>query len=139
MTAEARFEALAAAPRSELAALADRALASDVPVEVRAGPEVATIPLRLPVPGTTRTTVVVGHVAVTTCTVTLDGVRGDGARPGRDLAGAVAAAVCDAEVERGGGQAAAVGALVARVEQERRAEDRRLAREVALTRIDAES
>ena len=43
-----------------------------------------------------------GHIALTRCTAHVDGVRGDGIRAGHDLTGALAAAICDAECERGG-------------------------------------
>ncbi|WP_250448162.1 phosphonate C-P lyase system protein PhnG, partial [Actinotalea sp. C106] len=99
---ESRYEALATAEPAALEALADAILAgAPVPtVEVVAGPETVTAPVRTPVPATGGATAVLGHVALTTCTVLLGGTRGDGIRSGRDLPGALAAAVCDAEAER---------------------------------------
>ncbi|UNK47826.1 phosphonate C-P lyase system protein PhnG [Arthrobacter sulfonylureivorans] len=113
MNPEQRFESLAVAGLAELERLADRILATGVEVRVVAGPEAASAPVQFPVPGTADTTAVLGHVALSTCTVELSGVRGDGVRDGRDLTGAVAAAVCDAEAERGGPFAGDVDALCA--------------------------
>lgn len=102
MRPEERFEALAAADVDALEGLADEILADGVDVSVSAGPESVSAPVRVAVPGQGDTTVVLGHVALTRCTVLLDGVRGDGLRAGYDLPGAVAAAICDAECERYG-------------------------------------
>ncbi len=102
MRAEERFEALAAADVEVLEALADEILAGGFDVSVTSGPESVSAPVRVGVPGAGNTTVVLGHVALTRCTVLLDGIRGDGIRAGYDLPGAVAAAICDAECERGG-------------------------------------
>jgi alpha-D-ribose 1-methylphosphonate 5-triphosphate synthase subunit PhnG len=101
MRAEHRFEALAMADASALEALADEILADGVDVSVAAGPESVSAPIRVGVPGSDDTTVL-GHVALTRCTVLVDGTRGDGVRVGYDLPGAVAAAICDAESERRG-------------------------------------
>jgi alpha-D-ribose 1-methylphosphonate 5-triphosphate synthase subunit PhnG len=100
--AETRFEALAGADAHALETLADEILADGVEVSVATGPESVSAPVRIRVPGTDDTTVVVGHVALTRCTVVVDGTRGDGLRVGYDLTGAVAAAICDAECERDG-------------------------------------
>ncbi len=102
MKAEVRFEALAGADARALETLADEILSGGVEVSVTVGPESVSAPVRVPVPGTDATTVVLGHVALTRCTVLLDGTRGDGYRVGYDLPGAVAAAICDAECERQG-------------------------------------
>jgi alpha-D-ribose 1-methylphosphonate 5-triphosphate synthase subunit PhnG len=101
MRAEPRFEALATADATALEALADEILACGVEVSVTAGPESVSAPVRVRVPGSGDTTVL-GHVALTRCTVLLGGTRGDGLRAGYDLPGAVAAAICDAESERRG-------------------------------------
>lgn len=102
MRPEERFEALATADVQMLERLADEILADGVEVSVSSGPESVSAPVRVAVPGQGDTTVVLGHVALTRCTVLLDGTRGDGLRAGYDLPGAVAAAICDAECERGG-------------------------------------
>ncbi|HWV86284.1 MAG TPA: phosphonate C-P lyase system protein PhnG [Capillimicrobium sp.] len=136
MTPERRYEGLAIAPEREREALADRILAG-APVEVVAGPEVATAAVRLPVPGTDAT-MVAGRVVVTTCTVRVAGVRGDGAVAGRRPRGALAAAVCDAEAERGGPLADAVEALVLAAEAARADALAAEAEAVALTRLDGE-
>ncbi|GAA1265164.1 hypothetical protein GCM10009609_30450 [Pseudonocardia aurantiaca] len=111
MNAEGRYAALSAAESGDVELLADRILADGPSIRMIAGPQVLTAPVRYPVAGPGRSTSVLGHVALTTCAVALDGTRGDGVRRGRDLAGAVAAAVCDAEAERGGPLALEVVAL----------------------------
>ncbi|HEV3187597.1 MAG TPA: phosphonate C-P lyase system protein PhnG [Acidimicrobiales bacterium] len=95
------YEALARANRDELVALADLILETPSSLELVAGPSVVSSPIRLSMPGGTGT-VVIGHVAMTSCEVSLDGVRGDGIRSGRSLEASIAAAICDAEVERDG-------------------------------------
>lgn len=102
MSPEDRFEALASADGGALENLADEILAGGVDVSVMSGPESVSAPTRVGVPGSAGTTVVLGHVALTRCTVLVDGTRGDGLRAGYDLPGAVAAAICDAECERRG-------------------------------------
>jgi alpha-D-ribose 1-methylphosphonate 5-triphosphate synthase subunit PhnG len=136
MRAEQRAEALSAADGSALEELADEILATGVAVEVTAGPESVSAPVRVPVPGAGDTTVVLGHVALTRCAVTLSGVRGDGIRPGHDLAGAVAAAVCDAECERRGPHAGRVLELCRAAEQARARRDADRAEMVRTTRVD---
>lgn len=135
MTPEERYEALSEAEGAALEHLADDVLAAGARIEVISGPEVVTAPIRVPVPGTRSTTAVVGHAALTMCTVELDGVRGDGCRPGHDLSGAVAAAVCDAEVERHGPRADAVVGLVHRSTAQRRDRWAERAHHVDLTRV----
>lgn len=137
MTSEARLEALGRAPAKELEDLADRILGADVAVAVVVGPQVLTAPLRLPVPGTGGT-FVVGRAVLTACAVTLDGTRGDGVVQGRCLRAALAAAVCDAEAERGGPLAASVEQLVRSAEVTRDGALAEEERRVALTRLDAQ-
>lgn len=109
MGPERRLEGLASTDPSALEHLADRVLET-VEAQVLDGPQVVTAPVRLPVPGTP-STFVAGRAVLTRCTVVLDGVRGDGIVQGRELHGALAAAVCDAEAERRGPLAGAVAAL----------------------------
>jgi len=111
VTPERRFEGLALADAGELVGLADRILASGVAVEVIRGPVVARGPLRLPLPDVG--TVVAGHAVLTTCAVTLAGVRGDGTRAGDAPEPALAAAICDAEAERAGALAKEVHRVAA--------------------------
>ena len=99
---EERYSYLSAADPATLTALADEILATGAEVHVVSGPEAVSTPLRYPLAGTQASTTVLGHVVLTRCTVTLADHRGDGIRSGRDLEGAVAAAICDAEVERNG-------------------------------------
>ncbi|EKF23539.1 phosphonate metabolism PhnG family protein [Mycolicibacterium hassiacum DSM 44199] len=123
LTPEQRFTALARADGRALEILADEILAGGADISIMVGPEPVSSPVRLPVPGAGNTTVVLGHVALTRCSVTLGGTRGDGIRAGHDLAGAVAAAICDAEHQRGGefsGRIAALCRAVHQAEDERR-------------------
>lgn len=101
-------DGLAAAPLNDLEPLADRILATAT-VEVVSGPDVVSLPIRLT--SNTGSSVVLGHVAATRCRVDVDGTAGGGVRPGRDLVGALAAAVCEAEALRGGQLAAEVRTL----------------------------
>ncbi len=101
------YGALAHADNDELVSLADLILETPATLTLVAGPSVVSSPLRLAMPGG-EGTVVVGHVALTSCEVALDGVRGDGIRTGRSLEGSLAAAICDAEVQRVGRHANAV-------------------------------
>ncbi|BBZ06671.1 hypothetical protein MDOR_08400 [Mycolicibacterium doricum] len=124
MRPETRFEALCDADAETLERLADDILATAVVVSVTTGPESVSAPVRVPVPDADNTTTVLGHVALTRCTVELGGTRGDGVRAGYDPAGAVAAAICDAECERRGPHAHSVlelcrAALEARAERGR--------------------
>jgi alpha-D-ribose 1-methylphosphonate 5-triphosphate synthase subunit PhnG len=132
---EERYEGLCFADGAEVEAIADSVLESGVEIEVLSGPEAVTAEIRLSIPGTSATTVV-GHVALTTCTVLLGDVRGDGCRPGRDLRGALASAVCDAEVERGGPLAASVVDVLQQTNARRGAEWRQRALSVELTRVE---
>lgn len=136
MTPETRMEALTLAGADALERLADEILATGVAVAVTAGPESVSAPVRVPVPGTDDTTVVLGHVALTRCTVELDGVRGDGVRTGYDPAGAVAAAICDAECERPGSLSPRVEELCRAALGERSGRGRERARSVATTRLE---
>ncbi len=111
MTPERRLEGLALADAGDLVRLADRILASGVPVEVIGRPTVARGALRMPLPDVG--TVVTGHAVLTTCAVTLAGVRGDGARTGDAPEPALAAAICDAEAERAGALANEVHRIAA--------------------------
>lgn len=136
MRAEHRFEALAEADAHALEALADEILAAGAAVSVTAGPESVSAPVRVGVPGSDATTVVLGHVVLTRCSVLLDGTRGDGIRAGHDLAGAVAAAICDAECERDGPLAGRVRDLCRAAERARAGRDGERARLVAMTRLE---
>lgn len=116
--------------------IADEILAADVRVSVTAGPESVSAPVRVGVPGSGDTSVVLGHVALTRCTVMVNGVRGDGFRVGHDLTGAVAAAICDAECERDGAHSLRVHDLcrAAQASETRRRSER--AGLVATTTLD---
>jgi alpha-D-ribose 1-methylphosphonate 5-triphosphate synthase subunit PhnG len=117
LAAEPRLEGLAMCHPEALEALADDVLAT-AGVEIVHGPEVAVAPLR--VPGAEGAGgIVVGRVPVTRCTLELEGVRGDAIFPGRAIRAALAAAVLDAEAERGGPAAVEVEAM-ARAALERR-------------------
>jgi alpha-D-ribose 1-methylphosphonate 5-triphosphate synthase subunit PhnG len=137
VSSDERYEALAQAPDADLVDLADRILQAGAAVDVVSGPAVVSMPLRLPIPGGGET-VVVGHVAFTRCEVTLGAVRGDGIRPGRSLEGTIAAAICDAEVERGGPLANAVLALAHATREHLRDAAEWRGRAAQSTRIEAE-
>jgi alpha-D-ribose 1-methylphosphonate 5-triphosphate synthase subunit PhnG len=136
MTVENRYEALAGADPGALEMLADEILVSGTPVSVTAGPESVSAPVRVTLPGAADTTVVLGHVALTRCTVLVGGTRGDGIRAGYDVVGAVAAAICDAECERGGKLAARVADLCGATNRRRVRNAGERARLVAMTRLD---
>ncbi|MGV0744816.1 phosphonate C-P lyase system protein PhnG [Mycolicibacterium sp. XJ870] len=136
MRAEQRYEALACADAGQLELLADDILALGPSIAVTAGPESFSAPIRVAVPGSADSTVALGHVALTRCTVDLAGTRGDGVRPGYDLTGAVAAAVCDAEAHRGGPLAARVDQLCVAAEQDRATRAAERATLVASTTMD---
>lgn len=135
MTPEQRFEALAVADATLLEALADRILAAGGEVSVTNGPESVTAPVRIRMPGNEGNTVVLGHLALTRCSIVVDGTRGDGIRAGCDFPGAVAAAVCDAESERGGALAAEVAELCDITDREVVARRRERAHLVSVTRL----
>lgn len=135
MTAEARFEALAAAEAVALETLADDILAAAGRIEVISGPESVSAPVRLPIPGTEASTVVLGHVGLSRCTVELDGVRGDGYRRGYDPVGAIAAAICDAAAEHDGPHRERVHRLCHDTGERARTAAADAARRVALTRL----
>lgn len=130
------MEALTDAAAEALERLADEILATGVSVSVTAGPESVSAPVRVPVPGADGTTVVLGHVALTRCTVVLGGARGDGVRAGYDPAGAVAAAVCDAECERIGPLTPHVEELCRLAQRAWSERGRERAQMVAMTRLD---
>lgn len=136
MTPESRMEALTDADSEALERLADDILATGVAVAVTVGPESVSAPVRVPVPGAGDTTVVLGHVALTRCTVELDGARGDGVRAGYDPAGAVAAAICDAECERAGPHTPHVEELCRAAHEAGAGRARERARLVASTRLE---
>lgn len=132
---EERYSYLGAAEVKTLTALADEILATGVDVHVVSGPEAVSTPLRYPLAGTQSSTTVLGHVVLTSCAVTLADHRGDGIRSGRDLEGAVAAAICDAEVERNGPLTTRVHQLCERTRQELQAVATSRAETVEATRI----
>lgn len=134
-TAEERFEALAHAELGTVEALADAILADGASVQVVEGPLVGAAPVRVPLPGTGGT-VVAGRVVLTRCRVEVEGTRGDAIVPGRAPNAALAAAICDAEAERGGPRAGEVEGLAAAAVRRRRERLRADARTVALTTTD---
>lgn len=136
---EERYAYLAAANADALTALADDILATGVDVELVSGPEAASTPLRYPLAGTQSSTTVLGHVVLTSCTVTLAARRGDGMRSGRDLEGAVAAAICDAEVERNGPLTDQIHHLCELTQQAQQTAAARRAATVEATRIGENS
>lgn len=100
LTREHRCELLAAAEPTELVALADRCLDDGSEPTLLVGPEVGLtmLEVREPVCGDR---FYLGEVLVTRAEVELGGSRGWAMRTGDDRAAALAAAICDAEVEAG--------------------------------------
>lgn len=118
LTPERRAELLAAADPEPLIALAERCLDDGTrPVVVR-GPEVGMVMLTVREP-VARERFHLGEVLVTRAEVELDGARGWSLRPGDDRLAALAAAVCDAEVEAGRPRSADVVALCRLTERAR--------------------
>ena len=136
MNPEERMEALSFADPQTLEQLADDILATAVPVAVITGPESVTAAVRVPIPGTDDTTTVLGHVALTRCSVELAGTRGDGIRTGYDPAAAAAAAICDAEYERDGAHREQVEQLCRDAVRARAVRARRRADLVSSTRLE---
>lgn len=136
---EERYAYLAAVDAEALTALADDILVTGVDVQVVSGPEAASTALRYPLAGTEASTSVLGHIVLTSCTVTLAEHRGDGIRAGRDLEGAVAAAICDAEAERNGPLTDRIHQLCAVTQQQQQAAAAERAETVEATRIGEHS
>ena len=124
-----RCELLASAPTQRLLDVADACLDGAPPLDVVSGPEVGTVLMTVREPIET-TRFHLGDVLVTRTMVAHRSTRGWAMRMGDDRAGALAAAICDAEVEAGGNQAHAVETLcldvAAHARSERAAEWQRL-------------
>ncbi|WP_026927833.1 phosphonate C-P lyase system protein PhnG [Granulicoccus phenolivorans] len=122
---------LAAAPTDDLVALADRALATAplAPLEVVRPPEVGSVLMQVREP-IARTRFHLADLLVSSAEVRLAGQPGWAMRAGADLRGALAQAVCEAELARRGPLAEEIAALLDRVEtaqqQARAAEWQRL-------------
>ena len=114
MNREERAGWLAVATPEELVELADRCLADGVRPVVSLPPEVGCVAVQVREP-VGRERFLLGDVLACRAEVELDGVRGWSMRLGDDRAAALAAAVCDAEVEAGRPAAAAVLELCRRV------------------------
>lgn len=108
-TRERLSELLASAEPAALAALAERCLAGDEPTLV-AGPEVGMVMLQVREP-VAQERFYLGEVLVTRAEVDLGGARGWAMVMGSDRVRALAAAVCDAEVQAGRARACDVLAL----------------------------
>lgn len=105
-----RAELLAAADRAPLLATAEGCLRDCPDPELIVGPEVGTLVLTVREP-VEATRVHLGDVLVTRTEVSHRDVRGWAMRMGDDRAGALAAAICDAETEAGGPSASLVDEL----------------------------
>lgn len=123
LSREQRTELLAAAPPEPLVALADACLASAGWPAIIRPPEVGMVMLTVREP-VEHTRFHLAEVLVTQAELEHRGQRGWSMRLGDDTAAALAAAVCDAEVE-------ASGPCAAQVEQLCRTTARRLAEERA--------
>lgn len=114
MDRERRAELLALAGSAELVALADRCLADGATPTVLVAPEVGCVATEVVDPvGAER--FLLGDVLACRAEVELAGHRGWAMRLGGDRAAALAAAVCDAEVEAGRAQSGEIAALCRRV------------------------
>lgn len=113
-TREERAALLAAAETAELVACADACLADGATPRVLRAPEVGCVAtqVREPVAGAR---FLLGDALACRAEVELDGARGWAMRLGDDRVAALAAALCDAEVEAGRQHAADVLALCDRV------------------------
>lgn len=116
-----RCELLATAPTQRLLDVADSCLDGAPPIDVVTGPEVGTVLMTVREP-IEASRFHLGDVLVTRTTVDHRSARGWAMRMGDDRAGSLAAAICDAEVEAGGHNAAAVEALCRDVAEQHRAE-----------------
>jgi alpha-D-ribose 1-methylphosphonate 5-triphosphate synthase subunit PhnG len=133
LTPERRAELLAASDLTDLAAVAERCLEAGTPTLV-AGPEVGMVMLQVREP-VARERFYLGEVLVTRAEVDLDGARGWAMVMGSGRVHALAAAVCDAEVQGNRARSGEVQALceaTARAVAE--ADDRERA-ELALTEV----
>lgn len=113
---------LAEADPATLIAVADEILDSaEVEVEIVRGPEVGTVAaqVREPIAGTR---FLLCDVLVSSAEVTIDGTPGWGMRLGADPAAALAQAVCEAELVRGGPRAQRLTELCADAAAVRRME-----------------
>jgi alpha-D-ribose 1-methylphosphonate 5-triphosphate synthase subunit PhnG len=111
---EERAALLAIARTEELVGLADACLADGVPPRVLRAPEVGCVATQVtePIAGER---FLLGDVLAVQAEVELGGARGWAMRLGDDRAAALAAAICDAEVQGGRPHAADVLALCGRV------------------------
>ncbi|CAN5250963.1 hypothetical protein BH24ACT1_BH24ACT1_03320 [soil metagenome] len=130
---ERRAELLAASDPIELAALAERCLESATPTLVT-GPEVGMVMLQVREP-VARERFYLGEVLVTRAEVDLDGAQGWAMVMGSDRVRALAAAVCDAEVQGDRAWAGEVQALCESTERAISEADVRERAELAATEV----
>lgn len=116
MQRERRAELLTLARSADIVPLAERCIALS-PVKVLAGPEVGMVMLQVREP-VVRERFYLGEVLVTRAEVDRSGTRGWAMRMGDDRVATLAAAICDAEVERGGEMAAEILELCERTAHE---------------------
>ncbi len=120
MTRARRCELLAAAPLQPLLDTADACLDGLPPPTILSGPDVGTVLMTVREP-VESTRFHLGDVLVTRSMVEHRSVRGWSMRMGDDRPGALAAAICDAEVEAGGRQALDVLVLCEATDRSERA------------------
>ncbi|CAN5869117.1 hypothetical protein BH24ACT3_BH24ACT3_08350 [soil metagenome] len=133
-TREHRTELLAVAAPDALTDLADRCLSDGATPTVLAGPEVGMVMLSVREP-VARERFYLGEVLVTRAEVELADARGWAMVMGRDRLGALAAAICDAEVEAGRPRAGEVVELCAATEADRARADATEQAELAPTEV----
>ncbi|CAN5702112.1 hypothetical protein BH20ACT2_BH20ACT2_06840 [soil metagenome] len=131
---ERRAELLAAVEPGSLVALAERCLADGVTPRVLAGPEVGMVMLQVREP-VAKERFYLGEVLVTRAEVELGGRRGWAMVMGSDRVRALAAAICDAEVEADRPCAPDVLALCEHTAAEEAASDRAERAELAPTEV----
>lgn len=117
MSRARRCELLATAPAQPLLDLADRCLAETQPPMLLFGPEVGTVAMSVREPVEARR-FLLGDVLVTRSMVEHRTVRGWSMRMGDDRPGALAAAICDAEVEADGAHSTSIIALCLETERD---------------------
>ncbi len=115
MTRARRCELLAAAPLQQLLETADACLDGQPAPVLLSGPDVGTVVMTVREP-VEASRFHLGDVLVTQSTVEHRSIKGWSMRMGDDRPGALAAAICDAEVEAAGHHAAAVEQLCNEVE-----------------------
>jgi alpha-D-ribose 1-methylphosphonate 5-triphosphate synthase subunit PhnG len=137
LSRERRAELLAYADGTRLIDLAERCAGDGGDLEIIGEPRVGTLPLEVREP-VVRERFVLADVLAVTAEVDLGGVRGWAMRLGDDRVAVVAAAICDAEVERQGEYTEEIERICLEAEAVARAEAIREWNELAPTIVQFE-